>query len=100
MFTTCCAYRPASSTPKASRPTSSSSTANPPPKNRGVRAAPAFKALDLRSSALELLRRDRTDQQTLHPHRKPLKRSDLDDFVACWFGGLNPSSFIPPIIHD
>src|SRR5947207_7288011 len=32
-FTLCCVCRPASSMPKASRPTSSSSTANPPPRN-------------------------------------------------------------------
>jgi type I restriction enzyme M protein len=70
----CCGCQPASSTPKGSRPTSSSSTVNLQPRSRGVRAAPAFKALDLRPA----------NQQTLHPQRDSLKRTDLDDFVSCY----------------
>jgi len=50
----------------------------------GVRAAPAFEALDLRSSACEKLRRDKAHKQTLHSQRKspqarliPLERARL-----------------------
>jgi type I restriction enzyme M protein len=55
-------------------PTFSSSTASPPPKNRGVRAAPAFKLwiYDLRTNKHFTLKEN------------PLKRSDLEDFVACY----------------
>src|SRR5205823_10025680 len=51
-----------------------SSTVNPPPKNRGVRAARHLNVwiYDLRTNKHFPLKEN------------PLKRSDLDDFVACY----------------
>ena len=66
-FTHYCACPPASSTLKASRPTSSSSTANRQPKNRGVRAAPAFELwITIRAPS------------NLRLNETPAKREDLD----------------------
>src|SRR5204863_7003087 len=89
----------ASSTPKAVRaglalkPTSSSSTANPPPKSHGPKSSgindlrtnkhftlkePSSSEIDWRSVSLK--------GQRCSADQNPLKRSDLDDFVNCWFG--------------
>ncbi len=64
--TPCCACRPACSTPKGSRPTSSSSTRNRPRKPRGPRKLWIY---DLRTNIHFTLKTN------------PLKRADLDEFV-------------------
>jgi type I restriction enzyme M protein len=67
--TRCCACRPDSSTRKGSRRTSSSSTANPQPTNRRGRPSSGSTTCGQTHFTLK---------------ENPLKRADLDDFVACY----------------
>jgi hypothetical protein len=66
---TCCVCRPASSAPQASRPTSCSSTANLAAETPWTDKLWIY---DLRTNKHFTLK------------ESPLKRTDLDDFVACY----------------
>jgi hypothetical protein len=90
-FTRCSDCRPASSTRKASKPTSSSSTANQLPRNLGPISSGFTTYESNKHFTLKEPSSSEIDWRSVSPKgqrcsadQNPLKRADLDDFVASY----------------